>query len=88
MPTLTAPGEGAAAAQEGAAVNRITKKIEQLGEEQMLLMQRIMLITEQQDGYNKQLVVMSNQKDQLTDLQNSIRPFLLSSIAKANTTLA
>ena len=88
MPKLTTQEEGAAAAQEGAAVNRITKKIKQLREEQILLIQRIQIITEQQDGCTKQLSVMSDQKDQLNDLQNSIRPFLLKTIAKANTTLA
>ena len=81
MPKLPAP-------EEGAAVSRITKKIKQLGEEQLLLMQRIQITSEQQDGYATQLSVISDQKDQLNDLQNSIRPFLLNAIAKANTTLA
>jgi hypothetical protein len=76
------------ARKEGAAVNTITKKIEQLGEEHLLLMQNIQITSDQQEGYTTQLRVMSDQEAQLNDTQNSIRPFLLSVIAKANATLA
>ena len=88
MPKLPVKEEGAAAAQKGAAVDKINKKIEQLGEEQVLLMKSLQVLKIQQDGYTKQLSVMSDQKGQLNKTQNNLRPFLLDSITKGNTTLA
>ena len=88
MPKLPDKEEGAAVAQKGAAVDKINEKIEQLGEEQVLLMKSLQVLKIQQDGYTKQLSAMSNQKGQLSKTQTNIRPFLLNSITEGITALA
>ena len=88
MPKLPDKEEGAAVAQKGAAVDKINEKIEQLGEEQVLLMKSLQVLKIQQDGYTKQLSVMSDQKGQLSKTQTNIRPFLLNSITEGITALA
>ena len=88
MPKLPDKEEGAAVAQKGAAVDKINEKIEQMGEEQVLLMKSLQVLKIQQDGYTKQLSVMSNQKGQLSKTQTNIRPFLLNSITEGITALA
>jgi hypothetical protein len=75
-------------AQEEADVNKITKKIEHLGEEPLLLIQNIQITIDQQEGYTTQLRAISDQEAPLDDTQNSVRPFLLKAIAKTNTSLA
>jgi hypothetical protein len=47
-------------AHEGDATNDINKKIEQLGEEQLHLMNNIQITTNTLDGYTKQLRAMSD----------------------------
>jgi hypothetical protein len=81
---------GTKLAQEGAAilVHNINKKIEQLGEEQLHLINNIQIITNTVDGYTKQVRAISDQDAPLDDMQSTVHTFLLKALAKANTSSA